>query len=444
MMKDKQVHTLDALFREELGNARVQPSDQLWENIRTELDAKERAGVAGIAQYTIPWKVWLAAASVGILLAIGLTLVLNRPQVARQEFADTTLEEVVPATETPFDQQFTPAPPVVVPPTSNPALAENPGTPAGIIPPVPSLDRPSREKEMPHKTLPVPVVHQSMPLAVLSLDQKHPGRLHAAQIPVRTGHDLDRPYAFFSPDELDLELPDFVAIEEQNKTEPSKWAVGGVFSPDFSLSGAQESIVNLGSDRAGAFGFAQSSQVFSNGSSRAFSSGVSLAYEVNQRIELQGGVTFSQRSSTPGSGGYIQIQDNSTVATGSTVYADYASSFTNTYLEVPMTMQYSLRPEKKLDVFLTSGVSTQLFIQNESAVASSDERISGFNSVDAAPLSPYQWNVLVGAGAEYAFNDHFSMNVEPLMRKSMTPRGKSYPGNPNLSVSLRTGLNYHF
>lgn len=447
-MKEKQVNTIDALFREELGNARVQPSDQLWENIQQGLAASqpEEAVVA------IPWKIWVAAASVGVMLAIGLTLVLNRPHAPAQELADQGSEIVVPGVETPVTNNLAQENVPHIPVDNG---TDGPQTPQSITPahvaPVPQHSfaaNPSLVVNKKHtSSTPEVIIEPRAVLAANTIDLQKPSNLTDGKLPMRTGHDMDKAYAFYSPDEMIVRVPDFKPFEEENPTKESRWAVGGVFSPDFALasaSGKSDGVANDGlgvSTGAGVESFASSPQTYNSLPSRAFSSGVSLAYEVNRKLELQGGVTYSSRSSIPGSSSSIFDREGTNAAFA---VQDVSTQYSNAFLEVPMTMKYRLRPEKKLDMFLTSGVSTQLHVKNDASVRTADNESIALSGQAVAPLAPYRLNALVGAGAEYKFNDHLSMHLEPLMRKAILNQGVNTVGNPNLSVSIRTGLNYRF
>ena len=453
-MKEKQVNTIDALFREELGSARVQPSDQIWENIQLELAASqpEEAVVA------IPWKIWVAAASVGVVLALGLTLLLNRPQASEQEMANNLptdgdqREMVVPGVESPVENEL--AQGEGQDGSENPGDADSQGpiTPENTTPvhfaPVPQntfASLPSQEDNQKNlSSTPQVVVEPNMVLVANSIDLKTPEQLTDTELPRRSGHDLDKPYAFYSPDEVIVQVPDFGKFDEEEKGEEGRWAVGGVFSPDFALNQYPPLDEFMTEDAAlGVDSYLASARNLNSQPSRAFSSGVNFAYAVSKKVEVQSGVTFSNRTSTDGNGS-IFLRSNNSAAVTAGERLDYSASYSNTFLEVPVAMRYRLRPEKKLDVYLTSGVSTQLHVINRSSVESASFAEGMVQAQSSrTPLTPYQLNGLVGAGVEYKMNDQLSLALEPVIRKAVVQRGPVI-GNPNLSVSVRTGMNYHF
>lgn len=233
--------------------------------------------------------------------------------------------------------------------------------------------------------------------------------------------------------------------EESNN---SQWVLGGFYAAD---SPEEYELQDVGTALSTVNGEA------SFQSTQSYSRGITVAYRINDKFEVNTGITMANRSGYSESnanfyasteiGTNLGTVDSEGFNTGQytdkEILADLVTDKnienTNTidyqFLEIPLTLQYNFYEGKKVKSFVNTGMSAQ--ITSEYTVTNNDGLVLE-NQSDI----PTQMNALIGAGFEYKVHKKLGFRLNPMM--------KLYLGDQELNsgkqyyMSFNTGLNYNF
>lgn len=233
-----------------------------------------------------------------------------------------------------------------------------------------------------------------------------------------------------------------------NETNNSQWALGGFYAAD---SPEEYELQNTGTALSSVNGEA------SFQSTQSFSRGVTVAYKINDKFEVNTGITMANRSgfSEGNANFYASTEISTNIGTvdnegfntneysGTDQFADLITDKNfesiNTidyqFLEIPLTLQYNFFESNKIKSFVNTGMSAQ--IGSEYTVTSNDGLV-----LESQSDIPTQMNALFGAGFEYKIHKKIGFRLNPMMKLYLGNR--EFTSGDRYFMSFNTGLNYNF
>ncbi|HHG84203.1 MAG TPA: PorT family protein [Bacteroidetes bacterium] len=461
-MGNKDKNIVDRLFEDRLKNASMTPPASMWEGIAADLENDR------LRKKVAYWR-FIAAAIVLVFLTLGGTAAIYYG-ITGQGKASLVSNEVislpygnVPATSGAGQKEM--------------ALAQPSGTELGtassnaLSAPLNQTDnvravqltrekaanirrilRDARQNHMKdmRKAGSMPIVLTTLNPGSISLSPKHPAfglrnNTAQAQFAEPQPEIKDTPstteLAFRkkkTPRRLRKERPGLDLFADGNtsdKRKKRKWAIGGSFSPNVafatgtpvnesSLSASAK--VTLPDDPSSAT-LKQSSPV------ATFTTGLRGAMDLTDRLSLQSGIQYTRRSTTVvheayESGGH-----------------EHPNNFNLSYLEIPLKAKYKLLAISKLDWFVASGISGNLFLDYKQELQTESGRIDDRKvSQESEILNPSQASFLLSTGLQYRIKDQISLHLEPGFRYGFLTSRYSFTAYDPISLSLATGVNFHF
>lgn len=224
--------------------------------------------------------------------------------------------------------------------------------------------------------------------------------------------------------------------QESSPESPSfnRFSIGGAFSPDYAF--AATSPVQEANPASRSFNLrdpANADQANSEFVS-AYSTGINFGYKVSERVGIQSGLTYSNRTSSTTS----ELD-----AFGKT--DNYNSSFSVSFIELPLLVQYDLVSRENFSYYVSSGVSANLLWDYDNTLSNTDGQIAArVSSPDERKLQPSQANLLLRTGVKYQVLKHLSLNVEPGLRYGVLSNKYAFSDGKPFSLSLSTGASYNF
>ena len=278
-------------------------------------------------------------------------------------------------------------------------------------------------------------------------DNTIPGDLEKVDLPIYQGYPLAGSVAsLVSLEEIDNMLEDnshsealvassFDFGNKEEKSSNSRWSFGGAFAPDYSFS-TSSPLQNQLNQASRSVELQDPAEADKTPSSlvTAFTTGVNLAYQVSERVGVQSGVFYSNRRSTTSS---------DLTSFGQPLILN--SNFSLNQLEIPMLIQYSLVKNDHLDYYVSSGVSANLLWNYNNSITNDQGQVAArVVSDEDNTLQPSQGNFLLRTGIRYRLFKKVSLNLEPGMRYGILTNKYSFANGKPVSLSLNSGVNYHF
>ncbi len=215
----------------------------------------------------------------------------------------------------------------------------------------------------------------------------------------------------------------------------SRWAFGGAFSPDYSFSTASpvQDQLNTSSRTVELQDPAEAAKSPSS-LVTAFSTGLNLNYKVSDRVGVQSGLFYSNRKSTTTS-------DVSSFGKSLIINSDFSLN----QLEIPLLLQYSIVKRDQLDYYVSSGVSANLLWNYNNTISNGAGQVAArVVSAEKHTLQPSQGNFVLRTGIRYSLFNKVSLNLEPGLRYGILTNKYAFTNGKPVSLSLSSGVNYHF
>ena len=213
-----------------------------------------------------------------------------------------------------------------------------------------------------------------------------------------------------------------------------RFSLGGAFSPDYAF--ATTAPVQEGNPSSRSFRLQDPADADQTNTDfvSAFSTGINFGYKVSQRVGLQSGVTYSNRTSNTTS----ELD-----AFGKT--DSYNSSFTVSFVEVPLLVQYDLVSRDNFSYYVSSGMSASLLWDYDNTLSNPEGRVAArILSPEERKLQPTQANLLLRTGVRYNILDNLSLNIEPGIRYGVLSNKYAFANGNPLALSLSTGASFNF
>jgi hypothetical protein len=408
---------IDNLFKNGFENARVAPTQQVWERIEAALAEKRR-------RRKLLWFRWSAAASV-VLVTGSLALILGRdgtmsstPNATLAIAGHRSLAQPVRmristgAPQNGGEQQATPfvLPSEVQSPSLSPAVI----SPPQMVVAEPFLLLASMEAPFSPSFQPpvIPLVEEEQ---MLFAEAEQPRKQRK-----------EKHYEFSSEEPL-------------RASRENRWTLGGTYSPDLSLTSAAlpGSTIARSSSKAAAVTDAAPVQ---NNHLASFTSGVRFAYGVSKHVDLQSGFLYNNRRGVSDQAGVFSTADN--VRQAAVVETNHLYQA----FEVPLAMKVSLKPESKVNPYITTGLSGNFFYKYRAAAQTESDLVNykQVNNVVPNRLIPSQLNLTLGTGLQYQIGNQVSMNLEPGLRYGVVTTEYSFTRIRPLTAGINAGVNLHF
>lgn len=223
--------------------------------------------------------------------------------------------------------------------------------------------------------------------------------------------------------------------QKQDKGAEGRWAFGGAFAPDYAFSSASPIQNQLNSSsRTVELQDPTEAQKSNSSLVTAFTTGLNLSYKISERLGVQSGLFYSNRKSTTTS-------DVSSFGKSLIINSDFSLN----QLEIPMLLQYSIVKRDHLDYYVSSGVSANLLWNYNNTISNAQGQVAArVVSQEENTLQPSQGNFVLRTGIRYKLFNKVSLNLEPGLRYGILTNKYSFATGKPLSLSLNSGVNYHF
>jgi len=225
--------------------------------------------------------------------------------------------------------------------------------------------------------------------------------------------------------------------KKEETTRSKRWALGGNFSPDYTLA-SQVPIQNSTdiSARTGSRAFLDPAAAEQTPTEMvtAYTTGLNLGYNVSERIGVQSGIFYQNRSST--TAGALD-------ATGKIETLN--SEFNLSMVEVPVLVKLDVIEKEKFSYYVSSGVSANLLWGYDNTLSNQEGQVAArLVSPEERKFDPAQGNLLLRTGVQYKVLDKLSLNLEPGLRYGIVSNRFAFAGDHPMQFSLNTGMNFHF
>ncbi|MEM6271051.1 MAG: outer membrane beta-barrel protein [Bacteroidota bacterium] len=440
---------IDRVFRDHLQEASVAPPSGLWNTINTELENDR------LRKKVVYWR-FVAAAAVLLFLGVGLWMAryLDSVNPTPTQIAQRTDNlvppgqvkalPVVPNPEVPCDQpnEATRAPAIFAAAPKNAPLR----TARAIL-----NNRPAHDQ--------LPVVRKGTTRSDRFRNSDRLERAPSQHWRVETSPTDLLPHDYAQPlpsrfaarlvattenpgTKVDPKLNQAKEIigwregdgEKKDKSR-RRWAIGGAFSPDVAFAtqtpiqpaAARTALPALPDDPATA------SRTVSDPIA-TFSTGLRAVLDVNERLSVRSGVLYTRRNTS-----------KSILADNFGLQDAYANNFSVDFLEIPVSVQYNVIHGRALDYYVSTGVSGNLMVGYEQELQTASGRVAEKNVSDEGHLfTPAQANLLFSTGIQYRALNRVSINLEPGVRYGFLTTDYAFTREDPVSVSLMSGVNFHF
>ncbi len=221
--------------------------------------------------------------------------------------------------------------------------------------------------------------------------------------------------------------------EATDAKQPKHWEIGAGVSPDMSFASTtpverSTTSYKILADNPAEANTNKLSPVM------AFASSLRGSYEINDRISVRSGLSFLNRQSST-------TQDVN--AAGKV--ATYQSKLSLSSMEIPMSVRYNVIRNPNFEYFVSGGVSGNFLLRYDNSQVATNGDVTARKVSDKSDvLRPSQANLLVSTGMKYRLMDRVNLQVEPGLRYGILTNEYAFSQTRPISLSLMTGINYHF
>lgn len=435
-MLDRNQNSIDQMFRQGLEEASMPVSNRAWSGISTELEndrLKKRLAFYQLA----------AGFALLMLLGLGLWSVLDRGSNAPSSniFASARGFEQIESWGHGPDY----CDPAGAPAKLNPnyQVAERSQVQGSSETPSNSANNALLAMERPGLTDKMPVLAAAIDKQKLNFDVLR-AELSARVPVIANTPKQQRSKNFFSaaetpksiiPAKKEKEFAYLLDDEDGKGKQEKHWDLGATLSPDV-MFGSTTPTASYSTSRSSALldNDPLSASSSANSPVTVFSTGMRAAYEFNDRFAVRAGVLYSNRQT---------VASSSLPSYGK--QAVYQSNLSLHYLEVPVTMKYNLLHLKNFDYFVSGGVSGNMFLYYDNYLQNGNGEVNARKvSEKSESFKPSQANLLVSTGMQYRMFDRLSMAIEPGLRYGVKTNEYAFSQSKPLSLSLTSGVSYHF
>lgn len=385
----------------------MKPSPQVWERIEAHLARQKRKKRIALFRISAAAAVLLAAGSSALFFTRGSTSFMPDASLtfSGQQVINGTIPLHSATASKPSTVSFA---------ASSPSAAHvSPGILPDFFPP--GMNRVMLEEL------------RKMDFPILGSISSHRDLLDQVNAPIAEAKTRRKPREFeFSGDEVHTNRPDH------------RWMVGGSYSPDIALGGAElpGAAIAKGSAKASSI---DTPTALQQQNSFSYTGGVRFAYGVSKNLDVLTGLMYNNRKGVSDANGQF------TASTGFAV-AQVETNHLYQAFEVPVSLKVNLTPGKKLNYYVSSGISGNFFYRYRAAASTDqpDVNYKQVSNVVTDRVIPSQLNMLISTGLQYKVSSLVSCNLEPGFRYGLVTTDYSFSKNHPLSIGVNAGVNLHF
>ena len=175
-----------------------------------------------------------------------------------------------------------------------------------------------------------------------------------------------------------------------------------------------------------------------------YSFGIYSTYQLSKRFSLELGVYYANKGYKIDEIKFISVPNPESEWTGSIFY-NYR------YIDVPLNINFYII-NKKVKLFLSTGLTANVLINQKSIVKSDEFDVSIFNERNKAfrnNTAPFNISFNGSLGLEYELSQHVTLRLQPHYQRFLTTIDTSKWINDEYTVKLynygiRLGASYHF
>ena len=159
--------------------------------------------------------------------------------------------------------------------------------------------------------------------------------------------------------------------------------------------------------------------------------GISVRYRLDERWNLQSGLTYSYLSSE-----LYDIQQNATYNTGQRLH----------YLGVPLQLGYQIWADKRFRGYMAMGGQVEKLVSGKAAILYSQDNLIKSTPVQSISDKRLLFSALASVGVEYVFGKDLSLYAEPGVHyyfKNGNGLRTHYNEQP-LNLSMTVGFRFHW
>lgn len=172
-----------------------------------------------------------------------------------------------------------------------------------------------------------------------------------------------------------------------------------------------------------------------------FRAGISYHYFITRKIACKIGAAFLQN------GFETKKNDLNWISSDPDFPSENKTVFKYHYLEVPLVLNYYVFHKPKVDVFISAGISTNVFLQKKTKVKLiyPDGHRNNDSAVEQVGYSKVNFGASIGFGMEYKLSKRMTGVIEPSIHQFLTStivdgHSKEYLN----SLGVNIGFNYVF
>lgn len=166
-----------------------------------------------------------------------------------------------------------------------------------------------------------------------------------------------------------------------------------------------------------------------------------VQYKFNERLRIEGGVGYSNRSyKTKFEDLYWTSDDPGLPVKSRTIHRFK-------YITLPLSTNYSIYTRNRLSVYITAGIATNIFLARRTSVESleTDGDDVGYAFSKRSGYTKFTATVRGGAGIEYKVMKRFALRVEPNYQRTIRPITSDDDAKEYIyALGLATGMFYSF
>ncbi len=207
-------------------------------------------------------------------------------------------------------------------------------------------------------------------------------------------------------------------------------SIGLSFSPDYSFR-------TLTSDATSSSNLIVESRDTSKKPCFGFTTGFNLAFILNRKWALEGGLQYSEKGENTNWHNYIWFPPGPNWPIAGSEANRYI------YIDVPIRINYYLY-SKRFKLYVIGGVAPNIFLTYKSTFTSlfSDNQKESSTSYSRDNFNGINLSLMAGLGASYDFSDRFYVKMEPTYRRFLNSITNTPVKSFLFSFGLNTGIYY--
>jgi hypothetical protein len=205
-------------------------------------------------------------------------------------------------------------------------------------------------------------------------------------------------------------------------------SIGIIFSPDYSYR-----TLNFASSNQWVAEKRNKEEVPNIG----FSTGVHIRYRLREKLTLETGLRYANKSLKTKCEALIWASSDPTLPTRSKTIYRFK------YLVFPVSFSYSFRSRGKVNLFVTTGVTANIFLFKKTSVVTAGGNDNSHASSKQMGYSKINLSASIGVGVDYRLSKRFVLSAQPFYQRSLMSIVANRQAKEYLfSYGITTGIHY--